>query len=253
MPQILGKRVLILLFITLHSVLSMSGCERCATTNDCSQAFHSGPGQFCGDFQAYGTTKPCCCPNNSQCQLSYGQCNCFVPNNRSSHSNGGYGTRGYNNHRYNNDDYYDEDGAGFLAFVIIVIILCWCCGCCKSGQPQDVTGEYVPIAVPINSNGNNDGAGNPPPTAPNYQSTSSFNWNYGRSRNTSDQGFAWGPALGGFVFGEVLGSMSSGGREGRHHHRHHHRHHSGGGGFTIGGDTGGGGGFGGGTTIRGDS
>ena len=114
-----------------------------------------------------------------------------------------------------------------------------------------MTGEYVPIAVPINSPGENNLAGNPPPTAPNYQSTSSsfnpsVNWNNGRSRNTSDQGFAWGPALGGFVLGEVLGSMGGGGRE----RRHHHRHHSGGGGFTFSGDSGGGRG---GTTIRGDS
>lgn len=185
------------------------------------------------------------CPTGSICQLSSGQCNCFVPNGNSSGYSGH--TRGYRNRR-DDDDYYADSG-GTLVFFIIFIVICCCCGACRDRTPRQVSGEFVPIAVPINT-----ANGNPPATAPVYDTYGST----GRSRRAdNDQGFAWGPALGGFLLGEVLGGMNSGGDERRHHRHHRHHRGGGGGGFTISGDTGGGGGgfggFGGGSTIRGSS
>ncbi|GMF24347.1 unnamed protein product [Phytophthora lilii] len=43
-----------------------SGCNVCASSGDCSHAFHDGPGQFCGVWMAV----PCCCPMNAICNVS---------------------------------------------------------------------------------------------------------------------------------------------------------------------------------------
>jgi hypothetical protein len=118
----------------------------------------------------------------------------------------------------------------------------------------------VPVAVPVPGKACDHDDGNPPPTAPGYQSsvpTPTPNWNTGYGRSGDQGGFAWGPALGGFLVGSMFGGNGGGHH---HHHRHGHRHGGGwggnhhgggGGGFTISGDSGGGGG--GGFNIRGDS
>ena len=221
----LSRLIFLLIFLlTPRESLSLSGCALCASTGNCGQAFHYSPGKFCGSFHnTYTSTLPCCCPINSQCQLSSTQCNCYS-NSRSNYYNSGY-NRGYNYNSYNYDK--GSSTAGSVTFLFFLICFCICCSCiCRKNQP-----EYVPIASPVTSENN----GNPPATAPGYQPS------VPTARSTeNNQGFAWGPALGGFILGEMLGGNR---REGGHHH--HHRHHNGGGGGIFGGDTGGGGTFGG--------
>jgi hypothetical protein len=221
--------------ITFQVSLSQTGCALCASTGDCSQAFHYGPGKYCGTFHDFTTTKPCCCPNNSQCQVSATQCNCYV---------NGYGNNSYHSGGYNSNG---GDTVGGIITMLVLICFCFCCcsSCCLRSniRSQEVSGEYIPIAVPYNGDD-----GNPPPTAPDYQATARAvpapSW--GSSR--SDRGFAWGPALGGFIVGEMFGSR---GRNNGNHRHHHHGERFGGGGFSIPGDSSGGGD--GGFTIRGDS
>ncbi len=248
--------LLLVFLIGAHNSIAQTGCEVCASTGDCSRAYLQQPGKYCGTFQQYvSTTKPCCCPNYSQCQLSSTSCNCYVPPHHSGSNSydSGY-HRGYNN--YNDDDYYDSGVGGILVLMILICICCCCCaGLCNSDQRSNrPSGEFVPIAVPVNGQ---DPEGNPPATAPSYQA-STPGWGGGgvRSSSGSGGGFSWAPALGGFIIGEMLGRSEGGNRN--HHHRHH-RHGGGGwggggGGFTIPGDTGGGGrGGGGGFTIPGSS
>mmetsp|Transcript_10869 Transcript_10869/g.13752 ORF Transcript_10869/g.13752 Transcript_10869/m.13752 type:complete len:258 (+) Transcript_10869:55-828(+) len=250
----LALLLLIFLINAPQKTLSQSGCDICASTGDCSQAYLQHPGKYCGTFQQYVTTKPCCCPTNSQCQLTSTSCNCYVPS--SSHSY----HRGHSSDD-DDDDYYFDGGAGGITLVVLIFILCCCCaGLCKSNpQSGGPRGEFVPIAVPLGNNTDSDGI--PPATAPGYQaSTPGFfggsGSRGGSSGNNGGGGFAWGPALGGFILGEMLGRGEG---RGNNHHRHHHRHGGGGwggggGGFTIPGDTGGGGGGrGGGFTIPGAS
>lgn len=48
-----------------------SGCQLCASTGDCSQAFRNGPGQFCGTWMTRSSHElPCCCPLNAVCNVS---------------------------------------------------------------------------------------------------------------------------------------------------------------------------------------
>ncbi|ETK81367.1 hypothetical protein L915_13127 [Phytophthora nicotianae] len=48
-----------------------SGCQLCASTGDCSQAFRNGPGQFCGTWMDRSSHElPCCCPLNAVCNVS---------------------------------------------------------------------------------------------------------------------------------------------------------------------------------------
>lgn len=239
---------ILVILLTPQTSLSLSGCALCASRGNCGQAFHYGPGKYCGNFHdTFTSTRPCCCPNNSQCQVSSTQCNCYV--NSSPSYNSGY-HRGYDYNSYN----YDT-GAGVGGIITFLILICFCICCCRAcASNSDNHDEgYVPVASPVNC----DHEGNPPATAPGYQGS------VPTARSTSsgnNQGFAWGPALGGFVLGQMFG----GGGHHRHHRHHHHRHHGGGGGFIFGGDSGGGGngfsfggdsggGGGGGFTIRGDS
>jgi hypothetical protein len=187
----------------------------CASTGNCYAAYKNSPGQFCGYFHDYGfETKPCCCPNDSYCNMSPFECLCHVPDRRYVPP-----TPNYN---------YNYNGEGLGSLILFMVLLCCCCMCCSasSGMPEQESG-YIPVAVPATGD------------VPSYQSRT--------VRPSSDSGpfGGWGPALGGFALGQAL----SGG--GGHHHHHRHRHH--GGGHNISGDTGGGFGFGGGSDIRGDS
>lgn len=128
---------------------------------------------------------------------------------------------------------------------------------------DDAGGEFIPVAVPT-SEIPYGSINNPPPTAPLLPSRTRRNNNPRSSGSGSGGGGmgGFGPALGGFVVGEMLGNAL--GRRDNNHHGHHGRHvrrgFGGGGGFDIRGDTGGGGGRGGhrgggggGFDIRGDS
>ena len=184
-------------------VYASSGCQMCASTGNCYAAFRNSPGQFCGYFHDYGfETKPCCCPNDTICNLSPFECLCHVPDRRYVPPTPDY----------NYDFHYNGEGLGSLIFFIL---LCCCCMCCCSacGNSEQESG-YIPVAVPATGD------------APSYQKRSG----------------GWGPALGGFALGQMIGEG------GGHHHHHHH-----GGGHNISGDTGGGFGFGGGSDIRGDT
>mmetsp|Transcript_21734 Transcript_21734/g.24741 ORF Transcript_21734/g.24741 Transcript_21734/m.24741 type:complete len:230 (+) Transcript_21734:41-730(+) len=221
--------LLLVLSIVPHS-LSLTGCEVCASTGDCSQAFHNGPGQYCGVFhQLFATTRPCCCPTNTYCKVSYSDCMCHVPD--TNHRPSGY--YGYST---------EENTAGGVFTLIVFIFICCCFArFCTPQTAREPHGEFIPVAVPVGINGN------PPPTAPTYGSTDNRRTN----NNGGGGGFAWGPALGGFVLGEMLGRG-----EGRRHHHHQNTGwggwgRGGGGGFDIRGDSDGGGG--GGFNVRGDS
>ena len=65
---------------TLHSMVHLSGCQICASTGQCNTAFHSGPGQYCGSYYdiSISETRPCCCPLDSTCKVSYQTCQCHV-------------------------------------------------------------------------------------------------------------------------------------------------------------------------------
>ena len=273
--------ILLTIFISLSnlqqsfSIIPISGCERCASTGDCNQAFHYSPGKYCGDFTTTTTTtqnnnyntiiKPCCCPTNSQCQLSSNQCNCYIVPSSGGSGSGTGGGRGFH---YDNKSYGSNTdniiGTILSMITIIGLLLCCCCVCALSHQRQryneHLSGEYIPIAVPSYHSGNNPSQPPPPPpTAPDYQATTTSDFdsnpNWGGGRRSRNDGFAWGPALGGFVLGEMMGRNSRDRSERRHHHHHQERWGSDfddGGGFTISGDNGDGGhheGF----IIRGDS
>ncbi|CEG38878.1 uncharacterized protein PHALS_08925 [Plasmopara halstedii] len=54
---------------------SLSGCEICATTGDCSQAFRAKSGQFCGHWlDRRSKRRPCCCPDDAVCRVSNYAC-----------------------------------------------------------------------------------------------------------------------------------------------------------------------------------
>ena len=251
----------LLFFIGLSQIEASSGCNQCARTGNCNAAFHGGPGQFCGYFRDYGIeTKPCCCPNSSTCNNSPFECLCHVPDTP-----------------YYNYSGRDESIGGFFALMVILCLCCCCCNACRSGDRHTYStlGEegstFIPVAVPAGTDSGN--GGNPPPTAPTASyhelpgDSHSRGGGGGGGSNTGTFGGGWGPALGGFVLGEMLGRASGGGNYHRHnnhnwfgggggHGRRGHRG-GGGGGFNIRGDTGGGGhghrGGHGGHNIRGDS
>lgn len=56
---------------------TLSGCQVCAATGDCSHAYLGSPGQFCGNWLDRASQRQrCCCARDATCQLSNYACNC---------------------------------------------------------------------------------------------------------------------------------------------------------------------------------
>jgi hypothetical protein len=121
----------LILLLAPQKSFSISGCALCASTGDCTQAFHYGAGKYCGSFhETFTSSKPCCCPNNSQCQVSSTACNCYVNDNNN--NNSGY-HRGYDYNNYNSGYVNDAESTGGFVTLVILVSLCICC-CCMSNN-----------------------------------------------------------------------------------------------------------------------
>jgi hypothetical protein len=56
---------------------TLSGCQVCAASGDCSHAYLDGPGQYCGPWLDQANQKQrCCCPRDAICKLSNYACKC---------------------------------------------------------------------------------------------------------------------------------------------------------------------------------
>lgn len=56
---------------------TLSGCQVCATTQDCSHAYIGTPGQFCGDWLDQASQRQsCCCPREAKCKRTTYSCKC---------------------------------------------------------------------------------------------------------------------------------------------------------------------------------
>jgi hypothetical protein len=65
---------------------TLSGCQVCATTGDCSHAFKNGSGKYCGNWlDQKDDRQVCCCPNDATCKVSNYSCKCTTKNAVTSH------------------------------------------------------------------------------------------------------------------------------------------------------------------------
>lgn len=57
--------------------LTLTSCQVCAATQNCTQAFYGNPGQFCGfRLNSDGASKACCCPTELVCRDDTSECKC---------------------------------------------------------------------------------------------------------------------------------------------------------------------------------
>jgi hypothetical protein len=252
-----------------------SGCDICASTGDCSHAFHNGAGQFCGSFVSPTTraTQPCCCPLGTICKLSPHKCQCHVPGNQPTPHHGS-GSGGYppppNNNNYNP---HQEEEAEISGIVSLLVLICCCCCClsrikrCCGGREREGEGSFggrypgdkyqpsgggvhptnydetVPMAPPAYNPNYQHGGG---PSAPPSYGATVYDHNTTTSDNDGGRG-SWLSGLGGFLTGAALGSTITHGWDRRHENNNNDNYGGGGGGGSdIAGDTGGGGYYGGG-------
>ncbi|CAH0493203.1 unnamed protein product [Peronospora farinosa] len=250
-------RFVVLVAALLHAVsgqtnITQSGCEICASTGNCSQAYQGSPGQFCGNWlDRQNDRRPCCCPDGSVCRLSNYACNC------------GYAGR--------TRPYIAGNRGGGLVWLwsllgSLALLLC-CCGSCfmasKKMRERRNQDNAIPVAEPVVT----PIAGNQPygtisaayarqSYEPGYATaTPAYGRYYGQSRGRGGMGAGTGAALGGTA--GLLGGMMLGGALADRGNSYGDRggYGGGGGGYDGGGGgyDGGGGGFdGGGGDFSGD-
>ena len=224
-----------------------SGCQICATTGQCSLAFHNGPGQYCGQWfdRSTETNKPCCCPllqvgMQTTCNMSPTQCNCHV-----------YGSQGYDPTKQytHNHINWDRNPSSLPPWIhgvlpIIFVILC-CLTCCRFPKRPGHNSHHhhqqqhgVPIARAVQV----DESCPPPPENPAYYGSTSHHHHHD---NNSGSGNAVASGLGGFAIGTILGDLigrnnaGSGGGGHRIGIDDDYQTPYGGGGYDIVGDSGG--------------
>ncbi|GMF25776.1 unnamed protein product [Phytophthora fragariaefolia] len=57
--------------------IALSGCQVCASSDDCSHAYLDGPGQFCGNWLDRASQRQrCCCPREATCYVTNYACKC---------------------------------------------------------------------------------------------------------------------------------------------------------------------------------
>ncbi|OWZ13787.1 hypothetical protein PHMEG_00012834 [Phytophthora megakarya] len=204
---------LLLVAVSAQRDETLSGCEVCATSGDCSHAYRGTSGQFCGNWlDRASDRRPCCCPNDAVCRVSNYACNC------------GYSPR------------HVSDGGGSLVWLwsllgSLALLFC-CCGCCfllaKRAKEQNPNRD-IPVAAPVASPG--------VCTQPYGGTSGAPAYYHGQNRGGGGMSAGTGAALGGGA--GLLGGMMLGGAL---------ANHGDGGDRDFGGDFGGGdGGYGGGT------
>lgn len=198
-----------------------SGCAVCAATNQCSFAFHNGPGQYCGDFYDYNTLtrKPCCCPllqvgKPSTCKMTPTQCKCHI-------------IESYNHPSAREHEYFPRSHTMWnptrrqdhvTPLLMILFVLCCCCLCCCRKRPEHnhhhhhPTHDAIPIATAV------DVGASCPPENPAYTTT------YGSTNNSSHHNHHGGgdnvaSGLGGFAIGAIVGDLIGRNAGGGHHYQ----------------------------------
>ncbi|KAL7468499.1 hypothetical protein ACHAXS_008725 [Conticribra weissflogii] len=231
-----------------HSIATQpSGCQLCASTGQCNTAFHSGPGQYCGQFFDTSKTsdKPCCCPLQSTCNMSPTQCKCHVggsqPNNVPAPTQA-HGTSHYDPLDFSHDmEKYNHSVIPIA--VAVALVICCCYLCCRDTKDHEhhhhTTSHYenVPIASAVPE------YDSCPPENPSYYPQ------YASETKPSGGGGGAGTAiasgLGGFaagaIVGDFVGRMSSRGNNSNVEQQRYEQsgnYQSGGGGYDIAGDSG---------------
>jgi len=247
------QRSIFLLLLLLATSLSRSnasqpsGCQLCASTGQCNAAFHSGPGQYCGQFldTAKSSDKPCCCPLQSTCNVSPTQCKCHVGGSQP--SNNAVPTQSHGTSHYDPLDFSHEMGKYHHSIIPIIVavalVVCCCWLCCRDSKDHEhhhhptSRYEHVPIASAVPE------YDSCPPENPSYYP------HYGSESKPSGGGSGPGAAiasgLGGFaagaVVGDLVGRMSSRGNSDNAEQQRFEQsgyYQSGGGGYDIAGDSG---------------
>lgn len=231
---------------------TLSGCQVCADTGDCSHAFHGKPGQFCGDWlDRANQRQKCCCPENAVCKVSTYTCNCaYAKDGQGGRNDPSYGYR---------DGYYDGAGYSFtwlwwLLGFLLPIMCCCACGYCiwhgiarsREDPPVSYPSAYSPAGSNMYVGGPSGIGAQGAPNAPTYTATPVYGTTsgygsyggYGGNRG-GGMGAGAGAALGGtagLLGGVLLGeALADAGDRGGY-----------GGGYDGGGEDFGGGGGGGG-------
>lgn len=210
-------------------VEASQGCDICATTGQCYQAFKSSPGMFCGAFSNFqtnnGQQSNCCCPVGSYCKVSQFDCRCHIPKNVPN-------SNPYNANNYN-DSYGQNQYNDYFPFEIIpifIILCCFiacCCHSCSKSRDRESDMSKIPFATAV------------PAYNPEWSGYGSMN-----DRGSGGGGNAanmTGAALGGLGIGTLIGNVMD---SWKHHSPSHHEADrffvADEGGYDIPGDMGGG-------------
>uniref|UniRef100_A0AAV1UH46 Uncharacterized protein n=1 Tax=Peronospora matthiolae TaxID=2874970 RepID=A0AAV1UH46_9STRA len=225
-----------------QSNATQSGCEVCASTGDCSQAYRDTAGQFCGHWlDRQNARRPCCCPDNSVCRVSNYACNC--------------------NDAGNAYPYRARHGGENLLWLwtllgSLALLLCCCGSCFMMAKRMKDQRNAIPFAAPVASPVTENLSSQPcettsaayagTPYEPVRTATSRMNSSYyGQGRSGGGMGAGTGAALGGTA--GLIGGLMLGGALADHGDSYGYGgSFDGGGGFDNGGGfDGGGGDFGG--------
>ncbi|KAL4145200.1 hypothetical protein PRNP1_012873 [Phytophthora ramorum] len=183
---------------------TQSGCEVCASTGDCSRAYHGTHGQLCGNWlDRQNERRPCCCPDDAVCKVSNYACNCGYAPYRAGDGGGG--------------------GLLWLWWFLGALALVLCCGgCCfmlsRRAKEHDAD-SAIPMAAPVSSPIPGGSSDQPYGTTAPYASaaTPAYGRYYGRNGGSgmgAGTGAALGGAaglLGGFLLGETVADHGDGG------------------------------------------
>jgi hypothetical protein len=230
-----------------------SGCAICAATNQCSFAFHNGPGQYCGQWYDYETLmkKPCCCPllqvgMPSTCAMTPTQCKCHIYDTQTPPPPVPVPAAP---HAYIPQHNHETREAPFI-MLLLVICCCFMMCCCRKSPENNHhhhTHDGVPIARAVDVDASCPPE-NPVYATKTYGSTSTHHHHHhqdsgGGGGGSSSNAVASG--LGGFAIGAIVGDLigrNSGGynRGGTSHHNNVAMFRSNGndGGYDIIGDSG---------------
>lgn len=190
----------------------ISGCQSCASTGNCLQAFHNGPGKFCGTWKdsLNKIVKPCCCPNDYQCKVSSHLCLCHDPNL---------------NHRIRANHFGDKGTVSsasaivgqIIGWIVFAWLVCCCFSCCCGGRPRTRTGRSHPTRL------------RPPPTAPMAEAypihsthSPAVPVSYGSVAAAGEGPGSGGGGAGTFLSGALIGGIV-GNIVGWNRHQHRHQ------------------------------